>query len=71
MLYLILFIGPSTTILSGTIAAIHPSYPPTFIGTAPGAYLEKAVGLFRLVGDTPAVIGSVVFTFIAAATCEC
>ena len=46
--YLIPFIGPSTMILSGTIAAIYPSNPPLFVGiaVAAGASVAKTVMYF-------------------------
>jgi uncharacterized membrane protein YdjX (TVP38/TMEM64 family) len=44
LLYLIPFIGPSTMVLSGAIAAIFPSNPPILVGTAvaAGASVAKA-----------------------------
>lgn len=45
LLYLIPFVGPSTMILSGAIAAIHPTYSPPAVALAiaAGSSLAKAV----------------------------
>jgi uncharacterized membrane protein YdjX (TVP38/TMEM64 family) len=45
LLYLIPFIGPSTMVLSGAVAAIHPDYSPVSIGIAiaAGSSVAKVV----------------------------